>query len=89
MLLPGRPNPFRTMATIAYRLNEPGPVSLEVFDVTGRLVSTLREGREEPGFHRVCWNGADRSGRALPSGVYLYRLRTAAGEQSRKLLLER
>jgi hypothetical protein len=88
-LLQSRPNPSGSLATIAYRLVEPGPVSLQVFDTAGRLLTTLKEGRQDAGFHRVTWDATDMAGRAVPSGVYLYRLRTAGGEQSRKLLVAR
>ena len=88
-LLQSRPNPSASLATIAYRLVEPGPVSLQVFDTAGRLLTTLKDGRQAAGFHRVTWDATDGVGRAVPSGVYLYRLRTAGGEQSRKLLIAR
>jgi hypothetical protein len=88
-LMQSQPNPCASMATIAYRLVEPGPVSLQIFDTSGRLLTTLKDGPQEAGFHRVAWNATDLAGRALPSGVYLYRLRTAGGEQSRKILVAR
>jgi hypothetical protein len=88
-LLQSRPNPSGSLATIAYRLAEPGPVSLQVFDTAGRLLTSLKDGRQEAGLHRVTWDATDAAGRTVPSGVYVYRLRTASGEQSRKMLIAR
>jgi hypothetical protein len=88
-LLQSMPNPAGPLATIAYQLAQPGPVSLQVFDAAGRLLRTLEDGAREAGLHRVHWNGMDAAGNALPSGVYLYRLQTPDREESRKLLLAR
>jgi hypothetical protein len=88
-LLQSRPNPMGPLATIAYRLGQDGPVTLRVYDTTGRLLATLRDGEEKAGWHEAKWDGRDDRGQPLPSGVYYYRLATRAGEASRKLLLAR
>jgi hypothetical protein len=88
-LLQNRPNPMGPLTTIAYRLAEDGPVSLRIYDTSGRRVTTLRDGRERAGFREVHWNGANREGKPMPSGVYFYRLETPGRSESRKLLLAR
>lgn len=60
--------------TLVYDLPEPGRVSLTVYDVRGRRVATIADAHQSAGRHSVEWNGADRDGRALPSGVYLIRM---------------
>ncbi len=89
LLYQSLPNPSGPLTTIAYRLDRSGPVSLRLFDAAGRFLTTLQNGLQEPGLHRVRWDGTDETGRPLPSGVYFYRLDTAGGMESRKLLLAR
>ena len=68
------PNPFRQMATIAYRLPAPGHVRLTVYDVLGRELAVLVDERQSAGSH-----SAKLDASSWPSGVYLYRLE--AGNQ--------
>ncbi len=70
-----RPNPFNPATTISFRLDEPGAIDLEIFDARGRRVHADAAGDLPVGEHARRWNGRDASGRPLPSGVYLYRLR--------------
>ncbi len=86
-----RPNPFNPSTVIGFGV--PGPeradVRLRVYDVSGRLVSTLVSRRFDPGYHEVRWDGrADRGG-ALASGVYLVRAEIGPATFSRKLALIR
>jgi hypothetical protein len=89
LLYQNTPNPAGPATTIAYNLDREGPVSLRIFSPAGELVTTLFQGRQQAGFHRAHWNGQNASGRALANGVYLYRLETTSGPESRKLLLLR
>jgi len=69
------PNPFNPMTNIEFSLPKAGPVSLQVYDLTGRLVRTLvAEVSYDVGTHTVPWNGTDLTGRVVASGVYFYRL---------------
>ncbi|HMB71340.1 MAG TPA: FlgD immunoglobulin-like domain containing protein, partial [bacterium] len=84
------PNPFTSATTIAYALPAPGPARLAVYDVTGRLVRTLAEGRRVPaGAYRAVWDGTDRTGRRVASGVYFYRLETRDATRARRVTLLR
>ena len=83
------PNPFNSETVISYFLLEPGPARLEVFSAIGQRVAVLRQGYQQAGYHRLHWNGRDRAGRPLASGLYLYRLVTAEGILTRKLVLLR
>lgn len=56
------PNPFAGQATVAYRLDEPAIVTLEVFDALGRRIATLAEGPIDSGEHRATWAGEAASG---------------------------
>ena len=81
LLAQNRPNPFRDVTRIAYVLETSGPVRLNLYDVTGRLVRRLVDGVELAGSHEVTL-GADN----LPAGTYWYRLEFAGRTESRKAL---
>ncbi len=81
------PNPFNPTTTISYELDTAGPVDLQVFDLAGRLVKTLHHGTESAGHHEKVWQGRDRLGRPVATGVYFYRLRADNEVQTRRMLL--
>ncbi|UCH85246.1 MAG: T9SS type A sorting domain-containing protein [Candidatus Latescibacterota bacterium] len=83
------PNPFKPSTTVAYGLSEPGEVTLNVYDVAGRLVRVLVSGTQAPQKYRVSWDGRDASGRQVASGVYFYKLVAKDFSQTRKMVLIR
>ena len=83
-LLQNYPNPFNPATTIRYTLQEEGPVSLRVYDLLGREVAVLLDGRENAGAHSVVFDG-----RGLASGVYFYRLETGSFVKTMKLTVIR
>lgn len=68
------PNPFNPRTNIVFELSEPGPVTLNIYNVRGRLVIKLLMTAPGPGRHEIGWNGTDESGRVVDSGVYIYRI---------------
>ncbi len=83
------PNPFNPSTTIAFSLPESAPVTLAIYDVNGRMVRTLVSGERAAGMHEVVWNGMDDNGRAVASGVYVYRLAAGNDVSTRRLALIR
>jgi hypothetical protein len=76
------PNPFRGTARLSLRLATATatPVSVRVYDVSGRLVRTLLDGQMlAPGTTLVAWAGDDDRGQTAPSGSYLFRVTTPTG----------
>jgi hypothetical protein len=69
------PNPFGASTLIRFELNRPARVVASIFDVKGRLVRALADDIGAPGPHAVAWDGCDGEARAVPDGVYFYRLR--------------
>ena len=67
-------NPFRGSARIAFALPEARAVRLAVYDVSGRRIRVLAEGRRERGAHEVGWDGLDLDGNETAAGVYFLRL---------------
>jgi flagellar hook assembly protein FlgD len=85
-LLRNAPNPFRASTVLRFQLAAEGPVSLQVFDVAGRLVTTLADGTFPAGIHEVPWTGRDDGGRRVQSGVYFYRLQTPGYAKTYKMV---
>lgn len=77
-----RPNPFTARTEIGFTLARPAAVRVDLFDVSGRRLGTLVDGRLDAGAHAPAWDGRDDDGRRLGNGVYFYRVtldgRTAA-----------
>ena len=69
-LLPNFPNPFNPFTWIEYHLAENQRAVLFVTDLGGRKICTLVDRFQPPGTYRTSWNGQDRSGRHVASGVY-------------------
>jgi hypothetical protein len=76
------PNPFNATVRLDYSIATAGPVTLTIYDVTGREVSTLTSGIKSAGHHSISWT-ADN----LPSGIYLARLSTGNISHVQKLVL--
>ena len=68
------PNPFNPTTRIEYSLPEQADVTLRIFDVLGREVSTLFAGPQDAGYYTAEWDGRSGSGAQIASGVYFYRL---------------
>jgi len=83
------PNPFNPQTSLTYELATAGEVRLTIYSTAGRLVRTLERGDRSAGRHEVVWDGRDARGWTLPSGTYLVRLETAAGVESRTVMLLR
>lgn len=65
-----QPNPFNPSTSILYELPQASRVSLTIYDIMGREVNN-HAALEEAGYRSVTWQGRDRAGRALPSGIYI------------------
>jgi hypothetical protein len=73
---PSAPNPFRGASSVQFDLPKPGRVTLEVFDLQGRLVRSLLDGDYEPGRYSAVWQGRNQADQPVAPGIYFYRLRT-------------
>ena len=78
------PNPFNARTTISYSLSSPGHLTLEIYDISGRMVELLDEGLKPAGEHRVTWDAS-----AFSSGLYFARLTAGERAETVKLLLLR
>ena len=76
------PNPFNPVLTIDIEITETSNILLEIFDLSGRWITTVASGKANAGTHRQFWNGSQ-----MPSGVYFVRLQTEKEQLIQKVIL--
>jgi len=81
------PNPFNPSTTIQFDLPKATDIHIVVYNLLGREVARLVEQRLEAGYHQLVWNGRDRNGREVPTGMYIVLMTTPEYRKSIKLLL--
>jgi hypothetical protein len=83
------PNPSAGSCRVTFQTAAVGPVSVHVFDASGRLVRQLHDGPLPIGEFALPWDGRDDSRQDLPSGVYMAKIQTATGISTAKITLTR
>ena len=92
------PNPFNRLiersrrspeTEISFALPEASDVVLKIFNLMGAEIRTLVDEQREAGYHRARWDGKDKNGKAVASGVYLYQLQAGSFSQVKKMSLLR
>jgi len=83
------PNPFNPQTTFGFSLPLEEKVTIEIFDVNGRLVDLALSKKMPAGKHAISWTANSANGRPLASGVYYYRLRTPSFSTIKKMVLIR
>ena len=91
-LLANFPNPFNPDTYIPYQLHAPAQVRLSIYDVRGALIREIDLGYRVAGQYLTSasaahWDGRDRRGQRVASGVYLYRLQAGPVTQVRKMVV--
>lgn len=76
------PNPFNPTTTVEYQITNNGNVSLKIFDILGQEVATLVDEYKLAGYYSVTFNGSK-----LPSGIYIYEIRTRDFRDVKKMIL--
>ena len=85
-----RPNPFNPRTEILFTLPAAGMTTVDIHDARGRLVRRLVGNQGlEAGENSTFWDGLDDDGRALPTGLYLARVRSGGYSATGKLTLVR
>ena len=85
------PNPFNASTVISFQIpaNMAGPMRLVIYNLTGQIVRVLTDGYLAAGAHVLAWDGRDRSGQEMASGVYIYRLEGTSFAITRRMMLLR
>ena len=81
------PNPFNPSTELSFSIMDAGKITLNIYDMTGRLVNTLVDGHLEKGYHSVIWDGIDSKGNAVSSGMYIYALQGESLSITKKMML--
>jgi len=82
------PNPFNPVTKIAYSVRDAGPVTIEIYNVAGRVVRTLLDTELDAGATGyVVWDGSTDSGTTCASGVYFYRMTAPGLSESRRVVM--
>jgi hypothetical protein len=90
MLAPNVPNPFGSETTLRFAVPSPGAkVTLKIFDVRGREITTLIDGEKVEGSRSIRWDGTNVRGAAVPAGIYFCNVVAGEETRSRKIVLAR
>lgn len=81
------PNPFNPTTTIGFAAPQAGQVKVSVFNILGQNIKDLVDGYMDAGFHQVVWDGKDRSGDQVASGVYFYKITANQFSDTKKMVL--
>lgn len=78
------PNPFNPETTLKYQLSAASEVELVIYDLHGQEILTVFKGTQQAGLHSLTWDGKNKLGFSVASGVYFYRLVTPVGSRTLK-----
>jgi len=81
------PNPFNPTTTIRYGLLQDAPVSLVIYDLSGREVWQFNQSMQSAGWHQIQWDGMNNIGQSVSTGVYFYRLQAGGFVKVKKMVL--
>ncbi|MDH4156031.1 MAG: right-handed parallel beta-helix repeat-containing protein [candidate division Zixibacteria bacterium] len=81
------PNPFNPATAIGYSIAVRSQVELTVYNILGQTVIPLVDGEQSAGNYTVIWDGTNRRGERVSSGVYFYRIKAGRFNDSRKMIL--
>jgi hypothetical protein len=87
--LEAHPNPFNPVVQISFNVPAQGPVLIQIYDISGRLVRTLESSVRTQGIHTTAWNGTNDAGGVVASGVYFCRFSMGGSAVTKKLMLLR
>jgi hypothetical protein len=70
---------------INFPLSDKGPLLIKIYDITGRLVKTIANGKMSQGYHQIEWNSKDETGKVVPPGIYVLQVVTNGKSETKKL----
>ncbi len=83
------PNPFNPGTNISFQITGAQNVVLQIYNIEGRLITTLIDNQLFAGRHEISWNGLDSKGYPVVSGVYFYVLKTGDFQSTKRMILMR
>ncbi len=86
-VLPAYPNPFNPTTTFRYGLAKDSRVSIQIYDICGKVITALVNDSQLQGWHTVEWDGTNQQGKQVPAGLYLSRIISNDEVKAIKLML--
>jgi hypothetical protein len=83
------PNPAKEVLKLEFYVEEEAEVSMQIFDLQGRLVRQLKTGERLEGLQRMQWDGRSDGGATLPNGLYLIYLKVGDQISTKKIMFNR
>lgn len=83
------PNPFEDELNFEFTLYESQNVTIDLFDVTGKLVAKILNNKLEKGKHKITWQTNDAKNGQLNSGIYVSIIKTADATYTKKVILSK
>ncbi len=81
------PNPFNPNTNIIFILPNDDKVNLNIYNSKGELVKILVDENMKAGYHTAHWDGKDNTGKIIPSGIYIYTLKTNEFTETKKMIM--
>ncbi|MBC8180739.1 T9SS type A sorting domain-containing protein [candidate division KSB1 bacterium] len=81
------PNPFNPKTEIRFKLPRSSNIVINIYNVLGEAICTLVNAQYEQGHHKVVWNGKNKFGNDVTSGIYLYKLEAGDFSRTKKMYL--
>jgi len=86
-LYPNYPNPFNPITSFVYDLPSQSQVKISIYNTLGHEIKTLVNREQNYGSYTIHWDGNDKYGNKVSSGVYLYHLNANSFNQTRRMIL--
>lgn len=81
------PNPFNPTTSISFQLPQPSNVKLTIYNIVGQEISVLLDDTKSSGSYKIIWNGRDKFGKSVPSGLYFYKIDAGGFVKTKKMAL--
>ena len=81
------PNPFNPTTVLEFDIAKSARVRLKIYNILGQLVRVLMDEEKTPGSYAIYWDGNDKNGRAVSSGIYFYRIEAGEFAESKKMVI--
>ena len=81
------PNPFNPVTSLRYDLVQNEMINITIYDMMGRIVKTLVNGRQTAGFKSIQWNATNDRNEPVSAGLYLYTIQAGKFRQTKKMVL--
>lgn len=88
-ILKNSPNPFHTSTHLVIGLPYASQLDMSIFDLNGKRIKSLYNGFQQAGYHHFSWDGKDKNGHHIPSGVYYYNIYTPQNTITQKIIFAR